>query len=591
MHETPQLSATLELQNVLRPPYDAHREPILLRSTLAPWEIGNAGRILFSPYLDIEVPKPAIEPLRDSPEELAFLALKRQASLVTLKRLRMGGSPPAPPPVGCLRSPKPERPSRRILFADLPPGSLGPLPAPVADRPIVAFHTEAWCDASVDHGGPSAGAALFFRSGSTRPPRLMTCRCGFDTCSYRAEALTIEAALIDILRPLSLAQHRKRFFGRRYLVVTDSQSVIRALQTGPLSQTGDTENRIWVLLMRLADLGVWVTLQFVYSHCGVTRNEAVDVAAKAAVAQPHPGLDTTPVWLTDLSRRVKARIRMQRKASLSLTTHRESIVPPIPQVLSAVLPRDVAVRFARLRTGETLELGIFPRRMNVFQTMACRWCCADVHERLAPPPPPPPANTLKVVSTERQLCPECTDGYTAGDVGKLRTHYKKKHDGVPLPERYVARARTAPAPRGKLAPPAAPAPSTPKVPILSTCPHCNLQKPKAHHALCPQRITPLLVPVIPNNLRSGVDGPDETISHLFSACTGSGIVRLRSEMPDVFEHPLGYLLESNNALLLKFLDAAHAILVSPGRFAFLGSIDPPAPAPPPGQHDDDMQFS
>ena len=107
----------------------------------------------------------------------------------------------------------------------------------------------------------------------------MTCRCGFDTCSYRAEALTIEAALIDILRPLSLAQHRKRFFGRRYLVVTDSQSVIRALQTGPLSQTGDTENRIWVLLMRLANLGAWVTLQFVYSHCGVTRNEAVDVAA------------------------------------------------------------------------------------------------------------------------------------------------------------------------------------------------------------------------------------------------------------------------------------------------------------------------
>ena len=83
--------------------------------------------------------------------------------------------------------------------------------------------------------------------------------------------------------------------------------------------------------------------------------------------------------------------------------------------------------------------------------------------------------------------------------------------------------------------------------------------------------------------------PDENSSHLFSACTGPGIVRLRSEMPDVFEHPLGYLLESNNALLLKFLDAAHAILVSPGRFAFLGSIDPPAP--PPGQHDDGMQFS
>ena len=86
--------------------------------------------------------------------------------------------------------------------------------------------------------------------------------------------------------------------------MTDSQSVIRALQSGPLAQTSDTEDRIWALLLQLANLGVHVTFQFVYAHCGIDRNEAVDAAAKDAVENAPLTPDLTPVWLTDLSRRL-----------------------------------------------------------------------------------------------------------------------------------------------------------------------------------------------------------------------------------------------------------------------------------------------
>ena len=267
-------------------------------------------------------------------------------------------------------------------------------------------------------------------------------------------------------------------------MVTDSQSVIRALQKGPLAQTSDTEDRIWVLLIRLANLGVEVLFQFVYAHCGITLNEMADAAAKEAVVG---GLDTTTAWLTDLSRRVKARIRLERKAAMDLSVHREHLLGTTAQKVSSTLPRSTAVRFARLRTGESLELGIFRRRMKLDPSMACRWCCPEAHHDPASPPEPTPSTTLKVVSTARQVCPEC--GTSAADVGKLRAHYVKYHGPdsdhpAVLPALFVARHRAVPASRPKKNPPAAPVPPTfPRV--ISTapqvCPACAETYTNAEH--------------------------------------------------------------------------------------------------------------
>ena len=128
------------------------------------------------------------------------------------------------------------------------------------------FHEECWCDAAVYPNGPSAGAACFYRKpGSLRPPHVTTRQCGHDTCSYRGEILTIEHALedlldrllpsgpqavplpradslsstdtLELLKAVSTAapaprgtQPVKTYRGRHYLVATDSQSAIRALE-------------------------------------------------------------------------------------------------------------------------------------------------------------------------------------------------------------------------------------------------------------------------------------------------------------------------------------------------------------------------
>ena len=139
----------------------------------------------------------------------------------------------------------------------------------------------------------------------------------------------------------------------------------------------------------------------------------------------------------------------------------------VAQLLSSALPRDVAVRHARLRTGESLDLGIFRRRMQLDLTIACRWCCVVEHVRLAPPPPPAPI--LAVVSTSSQVCPEC--GNVLCHVAALRGHYARQHPGVALPTQYIPRPWAAPKPSTKAARvKAAPAPPTyPRV--ISTAPH------------------------------------------------------------------------------------------------------------------------
>ena len=80
--------------------------------------------------------------------------------------------------------------------------------------------------------------------------------------------MAILAPLITPRAPSRKVLHRKRFFGRRYLIVTDSQSSVRSLEKGSLAHTGDTDDRIWALLLRLAEIGA------------IPLNEAVNEAAK-----------------------------------------------------------------------------------------------------------------------------------------------------------------------------------------------------------------------------------------------------------------------------------------------------------------------
>ena len=56
---------------------------------------------------------------------------------------------------------------------------------------------------------------------------------------------------------------------------------------------------IWDKLLKLAARGVHINLLFVFAHCGMERNELVDLAADTATRGFPDPTGIAPVWITD----------------------------------------------------------------------------------------------------------------------------------------------------------------------------------------------------------------------------------------------------------------------------------------------------
>jgi ribonuclease HI len=291
-------------------------------------------------------------------------------------------------------------------------------------------------DASVDNtASSSAGAVVFFRHGPQHEwsaADTATLRCGTLACSFRAEAVTFEYALDELLTTLPA-----RADGRWILMITDSNSLLSQLQTGPLRHTSSAiRQRIWYKLLLLASRGYFMVLQFVFAHCGVEFNEAADEAAGDANATLDPA-DATPTWIVDSNRAIRAQLGLSDPANKL-----------------SELPRAVSVWFARLRTGETFEAGPFTRRIGMFQNMACRWCSPHCHPNTAPAPAV--QSGPKLDSRAPRKCPFC-DSMRA-NAKSLREHIRTQHPGQALPADLVPRLAVAlrPAPLQDLPPPEPP---------------------------------------------------------------------------------------------------------------------------------------
>eukprot|EP00760_Papus_ankaliazontas_P023819 PhM_4_TR2092/c0_g1_i10/m.29356 len=212
-----------------------------------------------------------------------------------------------------------------------------------------------------------------------------------------------------------------------FMLYTDSRSTISMLATGPSSQHEAIGHRIWHELWLSARAGMHVHLQFVYSHSGTARNELADWAASRAFARP-PG--AAPSWWKDAAR---------------WTTYSEGKVPlapiptcPGPRTLLPDAHRSTSVRWARIRTQETMEFGMLPRRLGFIRDAACRWCCGGVFAIRAHEVPPAP----RPRSTDPIQCPSC--GVTLANLKSLRTHWQSRHPADELPEHL--RSRSTPGP-------------------------------------------------------------------------------------------------------------------------------------------------
>ncbi|KAH8610599.1 putative RNase H [Trypanosoma vivax] len=161
------------------------------------------------------------------------------------------------------------------------------------------FDYQVWTDGSVVLDVSSGAGALVYPKEGRREKVVLG--AGSLACSYRAECVAMEAGLKRLVEVIELSKtHRTRV-----VAFTDSLSLLMALNTGPAAVEDAILRRIWDLILRIVRLRVSVNFQFVFSHCGVPRNEAADKAAEQGNAKPQ----SYPAWITDIVTGVQRQVR------------------------------------------------------------------------------------------------------------------------------------------------------------------------------------------------------------------------------------------------------------------------------------------
>jgi len=244
------------------------------------------------------------------------------------------------------------------------------------------FDFELWTDASVkDKIG--AGAGIIFpkvkKKCGVRKDRFKVVAAAGHLCSsFRGEGVAIRAALTRLQELHSETGYSIR--DSSILIASDSQSVLSSLAKGPLSQTSEVEADIWRQLLQLVDVfSCKIVFQFVFSHCGVERNEMADRAADAALGNlPKAKQRKASVHLSAIKAVMKSGLKENWKRSLCQETTRCTLGGGSKfsdlKASSALSRRDEVV-LAQLRTGQCRLLGEF-RKVLLKDSWdgRCRWC-------------------------------------------------------------------------------------------------------------------------------------------------------------------------------------------------------------------------
>ncbi|KAG8339489.1 hypothetical protein TRVL_09686 [Trypanosoma vivax] len=152
------------------------------------------------------------------------------------------------------------------------------------------FGHQVWTDGSVVLDVSSGAGALVHPKVGRREKVVLG--AGSLACSYRAECVAMEAGLKRLTDTIELSKtHRTRV-----VAFTDSLSLLMALSAGPAGVEDAMLRPIWDLILRIVRLRVSVNFQFVFSHCGVPRNEAADKEAEQGNAKPQ----SYPAWVANI---------------------------------------------------------------------------------------------------------------------------------------------------------------------------------------------------------------------------------------------------------------------------------------------------
>ncbi|KAH8615988.1 hypothetical protein ERJ75_000525600 [Trypanosoma vivax] len=118
---------------------------------------------------------------------------------------------------------------------------------------------------------------------------------------------------------------------QRAVAFTDSLSLLMALNTGRAAVQAAMLRRIWDLILHIVRLRVPTNFQFVFSHCGVPRNEAADKAAERRNQKPQ----SYPAWIADIVTGVQKQMRHEMHRAFEEggmpSTHRSALLGRVRQ--------------------------------------------------------------------------------------------------------------------------------------------------------------------------------------------------------------------------------------------------------------------
>lgn len=175
------------------------------------------------------------------------------------------------------------------------------------------------------------------------------------------------------IRRLVPAEHTVR---RKVALFTDSLSLLMALKTGPVRVTDGILRRIWILFFRFQCRKVQFTFQFVFSHCGVPRNE--EVVQLAAKGRELP--QTYPAWIVDIVMVVSPRCRNTAYQCFNAggipPTYRSQLLGHINPALKNLLFNRLAQSLlAQFHTGTSKYFGwLHCVLTHIEENLECRWC-------------------------------------------------------------------------------------------------------------------------------------------------------------------------------------------------------------------------